>query len=96
MADVPVPVYQSFWTITRSALKSKYHSLIGLFPDADAQLKKLLKVLGDIEGVAASTPATVGDSEQWSAIINSAEEDKTSVKPSVGRSYLMPSMAQTQ
>jgi hypothetical protein len=52
MADVPAPGYQSFWTNTRSALKSEYHSLIGQFPHADAELKKLFNVLGDIEGVA--------------------------------------------
>jgi hypothetical protein len=44
MADVPVPGYQSFWTNTRSGLKSEYHSLIGQFPDADARLKKLFNV----------------------------------------------------
>jgi hypothetical protein len=73
MADIPVQGYQSFWTNTRLALKSEYHSLIGQFPDADAQLKKLFNVLGDTEDVAAYTPASVGNSEQWSAIVNSAE-----------------------
>jgi hypothetical protein len=76
MAEVPVPGYQSFWTNTRSALKSEYHSLIGQFPDEDAQLKKLFNVLGDTEGVAAFTPVSVGNSEQWSAIVNSAEENR--------------------
>jgi hypothetical protein len=76
MADGPVPGYRSFWTNTRSALNSGYNSLIGQFPDADAQLKKLFKVLGDIEGVAAYTPASVGNSEQWSAIVNSAEVNR--------------------
>jgi hypothetical protein len=71
MMDVPVPGYQSFWTNTCSSLKSEYHCQIGQFPDADAQLKKLFKVLGDIQCVAAFTP--VGDSEQWSAIVNSVE-----------------------
>jgi hypothetical protein len=79
MADVPVPGYQSFWTNTRSALKSEHHSLIGQFLDADAELKKLFNVLGDTEGVAAYTPASVGDSEQWSAIVNSAEENRQNI-----------------
>jgi hypothetical protein len=43
VAEVPVPGYQSFWTNTRSALKSEYHSLIGQFPDANAQLKSCSK-----------------------------------------------------
>jgi hypothetical protein len=76
MADVPVPGYQSFWTNTRSALKSEYHSLIAQFPDVETQLKKLFNVLGNIEGVAAYTPASVSNSEQWSAIVNSAEENR--------------------
>jgi hypothetical protein len=85
MADIPVSGYQSFWTNTRSALKSEYHSLIGQFPDADAQLKKLFKVLGDIEGVAAYTPAAVGNSEQWSAIVNSAENRQNLCKALSGK-----------
>jgi hypothetical protein len=42
----------------------------------DTQLKQLFKVLGDIEDVAGHTPASMGDSEQWPAIINSAEENR--------------------
>jgi hypothetical protein len=76
MADVPVPGYQSFWTNKRSILKSEYHRLTGQFLDAVAQLKELFKVLGDIEDVAGYTPASVGDSEQWSAIVNSSEEKR--------------------
>jgi hypothetical protein len=76
MADDPVPGYQSFSTNIRSALKSENHSLIGQFPDADAQLKYLFNLLGDIQGFAAYTPASVGNSEQWSAIVNSGEENR--------------------
>jgi hypothetical protein len=85
MADVPGSGYQSFWKNTFSALKSEYHSLIGQFPDADAQLKKLFNVLGDIEGVAAYTPASVGNSEQWSAIVNSAENRQNLCKTLSGK-----------
>jgi hypothetical protein len=85
MADDPVPGYQSFWTNTRSALKSEYHSLIGQFPDADAQLKTLFNVLGDTEGVAAYTPASVGNSDQWSATVNSAENRQNLCKALGGR-----------
>jgi hypothetical protein len=57
-------------------LKSEYQQLIGQFPDADAQLKQLLKVIRDIEEVARYTPASVGESEQWSTIVNTAEENR--------------------
>jgi hypothetical protein len=36
----------------------------------------LFNLLGDIEGVAAFSPASVGNSEQWSAIVNSPEENR--------------------
>jgi hypothetical protein len=74
MAAIPVPGYQSFWTEKRQTLKSEYQQLVGQFPDADAQLKQLLKVLCDIENVAGYTSASVGDSEQWSTIVSAAEE----------------------
>jgi hypothetical protein len=43
------------------------------YPGADAQLKQLLQVLGDIEDVAGHTPVSVGESEEWAAIVNAAE-----------------------
>jgi hypothetical protein len=88
MADIPVPGYQSFWTNQRSTLKSEYHRSIGQFPDVDTQLKQLFKVLGDIEDVTGHTPASVGDSEQWSAITNSVENRRNFCKALSGKSLL--------
>jgi hypothetical protein len=51
----------------------------------DAQLKKLFNVLGDIEGVAAYTPASVGNSKQRSAIVNSAENRQNLCKALSGK-----------
>jgi hypothetical protein len=48
------------------------------YPEADAQLKQLLQVLGDIEDVARHIPASVGESAEWSAIANAAEENGAS------------------
>jgi hypothetical protein len=45
---------------------------------ADAQLKQLLKMLGDIEDVARHIAASVGASAEWSAIVNAAEENGAS------------------
>jgi hypothetical protein len=78
MADVPIPGYQTLWTNKLSALKSEYQTLVQQYPEADAQLKQLLQVLGDIEDVARHIPATIGDSAEWSAIVNSAEENGVS------------------
>jgi hypothetical protein len=48
------------------------------YPDVDAQLKQLFKLLGDIEDVAGHTPASVGESTEWAAIVNAAEENGAS------------------
>jgi hypothetical protein len=76
MADIPVAGYQAFWIDKRKALKSEYQRLLRQSPDADAQLQQLFKVLCDIEDVARYTPALVGDSEQWSFIVSTAEENR--------------------
>jgi hypothetical protein len=78
MADVPVPEYQTLWMNKLSALKSEYQTLVQQYPEADGQLKQLLQVLGDIEDVARHIPASVGESAEWSAIVNAAEENGAS------------------
>jgi hypothetical protein len=75
MGDVPVP---GFWTNKRSTLKSEHQTLVQQYPDADAQLKQLLRVLCDMEEVARHIPASVGESEEWAAIVNAAEENGAS------------------
>jgi hypothetical protein len=74
MAAIPVPGYRVFWTDKRKT--SEYQRLISEFPDADALLKLLFKILCDILDVAGYTPASVGDSEQWSSIVSAAEENR--------------------
>jgi hypothetical protein len=76
MADVPAPGYQSFWTNTRSALKSEYHSLIGKFPDVEEQLKSCSTYWVTMRVFAAFTSSSVGDSEQWSAVVYWADENR--------------------
>jgi hypothetical protein len=77
MAAVPVPEYQAYWADMRRTLKSEYQQLVAQFPAADAQLKQMFKLLCDIEDVAGYAPASVGDSEQWSSIVNAAEDNQT-------------------
>jgi hypothetical protein len=92
MADIPVLRYQAFWMKTCKKLNSEYQQLMGQFPDADARLKQLFKVICDIEEMARYAPASVGESEQWSSIVSTAEENR----PSLGRPCLVPYMARTQ
>jgi hypothetical protein len=79
MADITVPGYQAFWTDTYKKLKSEYQQLIGQFPEADTQMKQLLKVIRDIEEMARYTSASMGENEQWSTIVSTAEEYRQNV-----------------
>jgi hypothetical protein len=47
-------------------------------------LKQLFKVLCDIEDVAGYTPASVGDSDQWSSIVNTAEDNRQNFYKALG------------
>jgi hypothetical protein len=78
MGEVPVTRYQTLWMKKLSALKSEYQILVQQNPEANAQLKQLLMVLGDIEDVAGHIPASVGESAEWVAIVNAAEGDGAS------------------
>jgi hypothetical protein len=100
MAKVPVLGYQSFRTYKCSTLKSECHKVIGQkcstlksechkvigqIPDTGIQLKQLFKVSYTIEDVAGYTTASVGEREQWSAIIDGAEENKNCCKALSGK-----------
>jgi hypothetical protein len=78
MADVPVPGYQTLWKNKLYSLKSEYQTLVQQYPEADAQLKQLLQVLGDIEDVARYITPSVEESAEWSATVNAAEENGAS------------------
>jgi hypothetical protein len=69
MAGVPVPVYQQFWTKKRSALKTEYKAIVSTHPDAAPCMQKFHKVLRDIEALVGCTPASVGENEEWAAIV---------------------------
>jgi hypothetical protein len=43
------------------------------YPEADAQLKQLLQVLGDIEDVVSHISASVGENAEGFVIVNAAE-----------------------
>jgi hypothetical protein len=67
------------------------------YREADAQLKQLLQVLGDIEDVASNIPASVEESEEWSAIVNAAEENGANhCKGLHGNPLLVPCTAHIQ
>jgi predicted O-linked N-acetylglucosamine transferase (SPINDLY family) len=71
-----MPGYLAFWTEKYNKLKSENQQIIGQFPNADGKLKQLLKVIRDIEEIARYIPASVGESEQWSTIVSTTEENR--------------------
>lgn len=71
-----MPGYQAFWAEKRASLQADYKAVIKQYPDADAQYKRLFDVLCDIEDAAGLTPAAVGESAEWAAIISTAEGNR--------------------
>jgi hypothetical protein len=97
MPDIPVPGYQTLWMDTCKKLKSEHQQLIEQFSDADAQLKQLLKVIRDIEEMARYTPVSVGENDQWSSIVRTAEENRQNFcKTLTGKTLFSALMACTQ
>jgi hypothetical protein len=78
MAGAPVPGYQAFWAERCASLKLEYQVLIKQYPDADPQYRLLYKAICNIEDVAGCTPAAVGESAGWTAIVNTAEDNRAS------------------
>jgi hypothetical protein len=78
MAGAPVPGYQEFWAERRTSLQSEYQIFIKQYPDAETQYRLLYKTICNIEDVAGCTPAAVGESAEWTAIINASENNTAS------------------
>jgi hypothetical protein len=78
MGDASVPGYQTLWTNKLSTPKSEYQTLVQQYTEAEAQLKQLLKVLGDIENVARHIPASEEEIAEWATIVHAAEENGAS------------------
>jgi hypothetical protein len=76
MAGAPVPGYQVFWAERRASLQSEYQVLLKQYPDADKQYRLLYTTICDIEDLAGCTPAAVGESTQWTEIVNTAEDNR--------------------
>jgi hypothetical protein len=78
MTEVPVLGYQKFWKDKRTTLRAENKSLVAKYPDVEGSLKHLFKILCDTEVVAGHTPASVGESVEWTQIVNTAEANRAS------------------
>jgi hypothetical protein len=75
MVDIPVPVYRKYWTQTLELLNSQCHAIKKKYPEAGSVVQRVHKVLNEIETLAGCTPAKVGESSEWTTIVNSVEEN---------------------
>jgi hypothetical protein len=66
------------WTRRHPSKLNIYNSLVCTHPDAAASIQQLLEVLCSIEDLASCTLASVGKSEEWAAIVSSAEDNRES------------------
>jgi hypothetical protein len=57
-------------------LEAEYKTLIGKYPDADTQYRLLYSALCALEDVAGHTPAAVGESAEWTAVVGATEENR--------------------
>jgi hypothetical protein len=75
MESVPVPAYQQFWVDKRGALEREYQKTGITNPEAVSSKQHLFKVLCDLQALAGCTPTSVGESEEWAAVIRAAEDN---------------------
>jgi hypothetical protein len=92
MAGAPVPGYQAFWAERRASLKSEYQVLIKQYPDADPQYRLLYEAICNIEDLAGCTPAAVGESAEWTAIVNTAEDNRATYCKALSGSVLFSAL----
>jgi hypothetical protein len=76
MVAAPVPGYQAFWADRRASLQSEYQVLLKQHQDADKEYRLIYTTICDIEDLAGCTPAAVGESTQWTEVVNTAEGNR--------------------
>jgi aryl-phospho-beta-D-glucosidase BglC (GH1 family) len=73
MTDIPVPGFQKYWTQKLALQKSESHVITTKYPKAAAVVQQVYKVIDDTEILAGNTPTKVGESSEWTSIVDSAE-----------------------
>jgi hypothetical protein len=71
------------------------HAITNKYPEAASVVQEIYKLLGDDVNLAGCTPAKVGESSEWTSIVNGAEENRAKFckgldgKPLFGALYIM-------
>jgi hypothetical protein len=92
MAGVPVTAYKHFWTDKQLSLKTQCKDIANKYSDAAPTMQQLVKVLCDTENLANSTPISVGEGEEWAAIISSAEDNREDYCKVLSRKTLLSAL----
>jgi hypothetical protein len=71
---LPVPGFWKYWTQKLTSLKSECDTITNKYPRAASVVQQVYTVLSDTENIAGHTPAKVGESSEWTPILNRAEE----------------------
>jgi len=66
-----------YWKNEYESLRAESKNLIAELPKAKDVIQRVLKTLNNIIRLASCTPTKVGQSEEWSRIVNTAQEDRT-------------------
>jgi hypothetical protein len=70
MADTPVLGFRKYWRQKLAFLKSECHVITKKYPEAASVVQQVYKVVS-----AGCTPAEVGESSEWTSVVNSVEEN---------------------
>jgi hypothetical protein len=69
-----------------ASLKFECHAIMNKYPETASVVKKVYKVLSDIENLAEYTLDKVGESSKWTSTVNSAVNNKVNFcKPLDGK-----------
>jgi hypothetical protein len=68
--------HEEYWINEYESLRSESKSLTVEAPEAKDVIQRVLKTLGDIVSLGSCTPVEVGQSDEWSQIVATAQEDR--------------------
>jgi hypothetical protein len=76
MADIPVPEFRKYRRQNLALLKSESHAIRNKYSEETAVVRQVYEVLSYVEILTGCTPVEVGESSEWTSIMNSAEENR--------------------
>jgi hypothetical protein len=75
MADIPVLEFQKYWTKKLGSLKSECYAIMHKYPEVTSVVQQYTD-FSVTQNLARCTPIKVGESSEWTSVVNSTEENK--------------------